>query len=253
MADINISCQPPRDLWKALDWKPLPEQLEQFKLLQILLQDWNSRVNLTRLVEGDDFWINQVFDSLWPLQKLLNEPRTLKCIDVGTGGGFPGLAVAIALPDTSLTLVDSIGRKTKAVKSIVQALGLSNRINLRTERIEKTGHNHNYRHQFDLAMARAVAITPTVAEYLLPLLAKSGEALLYRGQWNDRSINELDLALKLLGGRIRRLDRCHLLNSRGIRHAIVLEQLTPCPNIYPRVIGLPTKEPLGSLSTVISN
>jgi len=179
---------------------------------------------------------------------LLNQPRTLKCIDVGTGGGFPGLAVAIALPNISMTLVDSIGRKTKAVTSIVKDLGISHRVNLITERIEKTGQDCNYRSQFDLAMARAVAITPTVAEYLLPLLSRSGEALLYRGQWNDVSTHELNSALRLLGGRIRRLDHCKLLGNRGVRHAVTIEQCTLCPEIYPRLTGLPVKEPLGSIN-----
>ncbi|BBL85951.1 putative glucose inhibited division protein B (chromatophore) [Paulinella micropora] len=248
MADKVGPFQPTNDFWNALGWQPLPEQLEQFKLLQALLEDWNKHVNLTRLVSGHDFWVNQIFDSLWPLQRLLNQPQTLKCIDVGTGGGFPGLAVAIALPNISMTLVDSIGRKTKAVTSIVKDLGISHRVSLRTERIEKTGQNHNYRSRFDLAMARAVAITPTVAEYLLPLLSRSGEALLYRGQCSDVDTHELNLALQLLGGRIRRLDHCKLLGNRGVRHAITIEQCIPCPDIYPRLTGLPTKEPLGSVN-----
>ena len=60
------------DLWSLLNWQPNEQQLILFRRLQTLLKTWNSRVNLTRLVDGDDFWINQVFDSLWPLQHELN-------------------------------------------------------------------------------------------------------------------------------------------------------------------------------------
>ncbi|MEA5413486.1 RsmG family class I SAM-dependent methyltransferase, partial [Synechococcus sp. BA-120 BA3] len=112
---------PPADagLWQALGWTPTDEQLAALVALQEQLRLWNGRVNLTRLVEGDDFWIAQVFDSLWPWVPLLTAPGGvpdgLELIDVGTGGGFPGLALAIALPTARITLVDSMGRKLEAV------------------------------------------------------------------------------------------------------------------------------------------
>ena len=120
-------------------WQPSSDQLQQFQRLQELLRDWNSRVNLTRLVEGEDYWISQIFDSLWPLQPWLSKSEPLKVIDVGTGGGFPGLAIAIALPQAQLTLVDSVGRKVQAVQAMADALGLGERVQLRCERAEKTG------------------------------------------------------------------------------------------------------------------
>ena len=107
-------------------WQPSSDQLQQFTHLQELLREWNSKVNLTRLVEGEDYWISQIFDSLWPLKPWLSqgEGGPLKVIDVGTGGGFPGLAMAIALPQAQLTLVDSVGRKVQAVQAMAEALGI---------------------------------------------------------------------------------------------------------------------------------
>ena len=238
---------PDTSLWQELGWQPSPGQLQQLQQLQEELRSWNSRVNLTRLVEGDDYWIAQVFDSLWPLRQLLQEhaEAALTCIDVGTGGGFPGLAVAIALPQARLTLVDSVGRKTQAVQAMAAALGLGDRVELRCERVELTGRHGHCRGRFDLAMARAVAAAPVVAEYLVPLLKPDGEALLYRGQWGEGDRQELDRALKLLQAKVKRCEQRELPGGRGQRTALVVTASAPCPRTYPRAVGVPSKFPLG--------
>ena len=238
---------PDTALWQDLGWQPSAEQLEQLLALQAELRSWNSRVNLTRLVEGEDFWIAQVFDSLWPLRELLQErsDAELHCMDVGTGGGFPGLAVAIALPRARLTLVDSVGRKTQAVQAMATALGLAERVQLRCERVELTGRQQPCRGRFDLAMARAVAAAPVVAEYLVPLLKPEGEALLYRGQWSAADQLELERALMPLQARIRDRQERELPAGRGQRTALWVQPTGPCPRTYPRAVGVPSKFPLG--------
>ena len=113
-------------LWQELGWQPSPAQEQSLGDLQEQLRQWNSKLNLTRLVEDDDFWIAQVFDSLWPLVPLLQSGAAqapLRLIDVGTGGGFPGLALAIAFPQARLTLVDSVGRKVEAVQELHSVAG----------------------------------------------------------------------------------------------------------------------------------
>ena len=238
---------PASDLWSALNWQPSAEQLQQLIKLQELLRQWNSQVNLTRLVEGDDYWINQVFDSLWPLTQELSCPtQARECIDVGTGGGFPGLAIAIALPGARITLVDSVGRKTIAVQAMASALGLAERIQIRTERIETTGRDPTCRGHFDLAVARAVAAAPVVSEYLVPLLQPTGTALLYRGQWSEADTAELKRALGPLRAEIRGVQRQQLPSDRGVRHVLRVQGAGDCPNTYPRAIGVPSKLPLGS-------
>ena len=234
------------DSLTALGWSPDQAQLASFSALQEQLRDWNSKVNLTRLVEGDDYWIAQVFDSLWPLVPWLQPPaRPLRIIDVGTGGGFPGLAVAIALPQARITLVDSVGRKLEAVRAMASALGLADRITIRCERVELTGRDRSCRAQFDLALARAVAPAPVVAEYLVPLLQPQGQALLYRGHWSDEDQAALDRALVPLKARVKALERRELPGDRGQRHGLWLEPMAPCPRTYPRAVGIPAKTPLG--------
>jgi len=235
--------------WSTLGWSPSEEQLTQLQRLQDELRLWNSRLNLTRLVEGDDYWIGQVFDSLWPVVPWLQqgaEPRApLSVIDVGTGGGFPGLAIAIALPTARLTLVDSVGRKLEAVRSMAETLGLAERVELRCERAEKTGRARGCRGRFQLAMARAVAAAPVVAEYLVPLLASDGTALLYRGQWTAADGEALQRAAASLRVRVDPPRALDLPGDRGRRHVIALTPLGPCPAVYPRAVGVPGKHPLG--------
>jgi 16S rRNA (guanine527-N7)-methyltransferase len=241
---------PDPGLWEELGWCPGNEQLERLVALQEELRQWNRRLNLTRLVEGDDYWIAQVFDSLWPLVPLIEavEKREVKAptlIDVGTGGGFPGLAAAIALPTARLTLVDSVGRKIEAVRAMATAIGLEERLTLRCERIERTGRARECRGRFDWALARAVAAAPVVAEYLMPLLAPGGRALLYRGQWTLDDQRGLERAVLPLRAGIEAVLPLELPRGRGLRHAVVLRAEAPCPAAYPRAVGLPAKQPLG--------
>ncbi|MFO7628624.1 MAG: 16S rRNA (guanine(527)-N(7))-methyltransferase RsmG [Prochlorococcaceae cyanobacterium] len=238
---------PSQALWDRLGWTPSPSQEEQLIGLQSELQSWNAQLNLSRLVAGEDFWIAQVFDSLWPLLPLLQQaPATpLRCIDVGTGGGFPGLALAIALPQLQLTLVDSVGRKVEAVRAMAETLGLGARVETRCERIERTGREPHGRGQYDWAVARAVASAPVVAEYLVPLLRPGGRALLYRGQWSAADGDGLERALRHLNARLKAARRLELPAGRGVRHALELEALGPCPKAYPRAVGVPAKQPLG--------
>ena len=245
-APQGIYAAPTPELWQALGWTPAPEQLALLEGLQQQLREWNARVNLTRLVEGEDYWIAQVFDSLWPLLPLIEQGGPLQIIDVGTGGGFPGLAAAIALPQARLTLVDSVGRKVEAVRAMAAALGLADRVSLRCERIELTGRQGSCRGQFDVAMARAVASAPVVAEYLVPLLKPQGTALLYRGQWGEADTTELERATGSLKARIGAIHSRELPAERGIRHVVELQPSAPCPRTYPRPVGVPSKQPLGA-------
>ena len=225
-------------------------QCRTLAALQQQLQAWSQRLNLTRLLEGDDFWIAQVIDGLWPLARLgvqvgrATAARPLRGVDVGTGGGLPGLLLAIAMPESRWLLVDSVGRKCAAVRSIAQQLGLSERVEVVCARAEVLGHDPGCRHHFDLAVARAVAAAPVVAEYLVPLLNSNGTAWLYRGRWSAADHAALAHAATLLRCHLRAPERYDLPSNRGERHLLVLEPRAACPQVYPRRTGLPAKAPL---------
>ena len=233
-------------IWNQLKWRPTKKQLDQFNHLQELLREWNKQSNLTRLVDGDDFWITQVCDSLLPLHKELQYPKlSHKYIDIGSGCGFPGIAIAIAMPNSNITLLDSSNKKTTFLKAVSKEIGLSSRITVVTERAESAGKDPIFRGNFDYAVARAVAPATVVAEYLVPFLNSRGQALIFKGNWSEIEEQILKTALTELNAEIQGTHKFSLPNDRGIRNIIRINSINKCPNQYPRSIGTPKKKPLG--------
>ena len=178
--------------WQStLNWLPNPEQIRQFEKLYELVLEGNSKQNLTRITESDDFWEKHLWDSLrgvlayWDLENI-------KVIDIGTGAGFPGLPIAIARPSWQVTLLDSKQKKVAFVNETIQALGLTNVIAL-AGRGEDINTIPAYRKKYDLAVVRAVGKPDICANYCLPFLKKSGTAVLYRGQWLPEESEHLDI------------------------------------------------------------
>ncbi len=241
----NVLNDKTHEIWEELQWKPSITQFRQLISLQNLLIKWNKKINLTRLTEGNDYWISQILDSLWPIKnKLLNSSQRLNIIDVGTGCGLPGLAIAIALPNASLTLVDSVYKKTFAVKEIAHDLDIQDRVTILTERVELIGQDLQYRGRYDLATARAVASAQVLAEYLIPLLNSNGKAILYKGKWTEKDNKKLIDALVPLKAKVEGKETFQLPERRGIRNIITLVPVDQCPDIYPRAVGIPIKNPL---------
>jgi len=233
-------------IWNELQWTPSEQQLAQFIHLQELLKEWNKKTNLTRLVDGDDFWTSQVCDSLLPLHEELQCPElSHKYIDIGSGCGFPGIAIAIAIPNSNITLLDSSNKKTTFLKEVSNEIGLNSRITVVTERAEIAGKNPILRGNFDYAVARAVASTNVVAEYLVPFINSTGQALIYKGSWNKTDQKTLNKAVIEMNAEIKQTHKFELPNNRGIRNIIRISSIDKCPNQYPRSIGKPKKQPLG--------
>ncbi len=220
-------------------------EIQLFKKLQKIMSEINKDTNLTRLIEGEDYWISQVYDSIWPFFICPN--KTLdkkKFIDIGSGCGFPGLAYAITHPNSEVYLVDSSRKKTDALKQIIDSLNFSNKIFVINDRIEKIAHNDSYRNTFDIGTTRAVASPSTVAEYILPMLNKNGSGLLYCGKWSKKDEVKIKNSLNILKGSIAKIKKTQLPNNKGERNIIFIKPENNCPDSYPREIGKPAKYPL---------
>lgn len=128
------------------------EQKEQFERLEALYSEWNAQINVISRKDTDNFYERHVLHSL-AIAKIMQFTDGTKILDVGTGGGFPGIPLAILFPKCNFLLVDSIGKKIKVVKEVTEALGLKN-VASRHERAE------NIKEQFDFIVSRAVTAMP---------------------------------------------------------------------------------------------
>lgn len=139
-------------------------QLEQFAKLQSLYKDWNLKINVVSRKDIDELYLRHVLHSLG-IAKVVSFKPNSKVLDVGTGGGFPGIPLAILFPQTQFHLVDSIGKKIKVVNEVVEGLGLSNvkTTNARVEEVKDT---------YDFIVSRAVAQMETFVGWTKGRIAK---------------------------------------------------------------------------------
>jgi len=221
------------------------EEIIMFQELQIKIKELNNKTNLTRLINGDDYWVSQVFDSIWPFKTYPNiNFDNKKFLDIGSGCGFPGLAYAITHPTSEIYLVDSSKKKTDALKSVINEINFKNNIHVINARIENLAHQSSMRNSFDIATTRAVSNPSTVSEYILPMLKKEGLGVLYCGKWTDLESKNLEKTLEILEGKFKEKNKILLPKHKGTRNIILIQPKNFCPEIYPRKVGKPEKDPL---------
>lgn len=142
-------------------------QLKQFETIAEVYKDWNQKINVVSRRDIDEIYIRHVLHSLG-IAKVQTFLPGSKVLDVGTGGGFPGIPLAILFPETEFTLVDSIGKKIKVVEEVVDALGLQN-VKAINDRVENTSG------EYDFIVSRAVAVMPSFVHWVKGKIAKSSK------------------------------------------------------------------------------
>lgn len=219
-----------------------PAQLAALERYERELLEWNSRFNLTAIHEPEKIRTKHFLDSLSCLLVMRDTPVD-RVIDVGTGAGFPGLPLKIACPNMRLTLVESVGKKADFCRHVVETLKLEN-VEVLTTRAELLGQARAHREQYDWALARAVAVMPVLAEYLLPLVRVGGAMLAMKGESAPAEVHRAEHAVRVLGGHIRRLVPVTLPGVADERYLVVVDKIAATPAGYPRRVGLPSKKPL---------
>lgn len=140
------------------------KQLNQYSQLEELYRDWNSKINVVSRKDIEELYLRHVLHSLGIAKVISFKPKS-KVLDVGTGGGFPGIPLAILFPETKFHLVDSIGKKLKVVDGIAEALGLTN--------IKTThGRAEDIKGEFDFIVSRAVTVMPTFVSWVKDKIRK---------------------------------------------------------------------------------
>jgi 16S rRNA (guanine527-N7)-methyltransferase len=219
-----------------------PRQLEAFDWYASELVDWDQRFNLTAVTDSQGIEVKHFLDSLTCLQAM-GLTVTGRAIDVGTGAGFPGLPLKIACPRLELTLVESIGKKVEFCRHVACSLELK-AVQVVHDRVERVGHQPEHRGTYDWALARAVASTPVLVEYLLPLLKLGGRAVIQKGEMGPAESHTAEGALRILGGRVDQLIPIELPTVVEKRYLVVITKIAATPDKYPRRPGIPAKRPL---------
>lgn len=231
-----------KHLHRQLGLRLSRNQLAALSLYERELIDWNTRFNLTAIRDPQEIYIKHFLDSLTCLSAMRETP--VGClIDIGTGAGFPGIPIKVIYPKMQLTLVESVGKKAEFCRHVVKMLDLQG-VKVVQERAETLGQDPTYREQYDWAVARAVAILPVLAEYLLPLVRVGGSMLAMKGESGPVEAHAAEHAIRVLGGHLRQLLSVTLPGVAEERYLVVIDKVAATPTGYPRKVGVPAKRPL---------
>ena len=193
----------------------------------------------------DQVLLEHVLDSMSCL--LAPEVKRAGAIaDIGSGGGLPGVPLAIALADTSFELIESTGKKTEFLKHAAERLGLLN-VEVINARVEDVARDPLRRATKDVCTVRAVARLSVLAEYCLPLLKVGGHVVAMKGRVSDEEHEEGARAAGALGGKYVRTLEVPILGEleQKSRSLVVIKKVTETSEVYPRRVGVPAKNPLG--------
>ena len=216
----------------------LAEKLQKYAEL---LKDWNEKINLTAITDDEGIAVKHFLDCLL-VSKAADFKKGSKVIDVGTGAGFPGLVIAAAYPEVEVTLLDSTGKKLKAVENMAQEMGVTNAQVIHM-RAEEAGKKPEFREKYDFATARAVAELRVLLEYTLPFVKVGGTFLSLKGASAVDEIDGAKVSLKTLGGKIEGINEFTL--PGGDKRAIInVKKISHIPPKFPRVSAQIAKKPL---------
>ena len=218
------------------------EQIHQFLKYYELLVEWNGFMNLTAITDYDEVMKKHFVDSL-SLIKTFDVTKKVKVIDVGTGAGFPGLALKIAYPNLQVTLLDSLNKRINFLNEVITQLGLTG-VETVHGRAEDFAKPDKLRGRFDLCVSRAVANMSTLSEYCLPFVKVGGEFISYKSEKINEEMSIAKNAITMLGGKFDRSEEFTLPDSDIYRNLVVMKKGKETPKKYPRKAGLPSKEPL---------
>ncbi|MBF0778434.1 16S rRNA (guanine(527)-N(7))-methyltransferase RsmG [Streptococcus cuniculi] len=235
----------PEEFYTALEAQGFPltdRQKEQFALYFTRLAEWNEKINLTAIVDEEGVYLKHFYDSLAPiLQGHLTAVPT-RLLDIGAGAGFPSLPMKILLPELDVTIIDSLNKRIQFLTHLAQELQLT-QVHFYHGRAEDFAQDKNFRAQFDVVTARAVARMQILAELTIPFLKVKGRLIALKASNAEDELSQAKQALTLLFAKvIEKVD--YLLPNGDPRTLTIVEKKKETPNKYPRKAGMPNKRPL---------
>lgn len=213
---------------------------EQISALITLFLDWNSKINLSAIRDEAGVREKHIEDSLLVMEFVNFEDK--KVLDIGAGGGFPTLPLAMADPTMKITALDSVGKKMKVVQAMADVLGLEN-VKTIHGRIEDYGQDAKHREKYDIVTARALAPWPVLLEYALPFVRIGGYFVAYQGPQIKEELKTFKHLEQKLGGKVLKIHEAKLGDAE--RFFVIVKKIKPTLKRFPRENGLPRQKPLG--------
>jgi 16S rRNA (guanine527-N7)-methyltransferase len=221
-------------------------QTQQFARYAELLEDWNRSLNLTRVSPADVVPLH-FLDSL-TLAGAIDLSPPFRLIDVGSGAGFPGLALKIAFPALDVTLLDATRKRLAFLDAVITDLSLQD---VRTihSRAEDAGRDRNHRQHYDVVTARAVSRLHMLAELLIPLARIGGHVAAMKSADIDDELAESVTAVSALGGATPRIISLTLPGTDITRKLVVIDKIRPTLPAYPRDSSQVKSNPISNKSS----
>lgn len=226
-------------LAKTFDIEVSQAQFQSLSMYASMLIEYNKKVNLTAIVEINDIFIKHFLDSLFVLNSV-SSSKTLA--DVGTGAGFPGMVLALFLPNVQVTLIEPTHKRVVFLQQVKDALHLNN-VSILEKRAEDTAE---FREYFDVVVSRAVARLDILLELCVPLVKVNGQFIALKGSHGKEEIDVATDALSELKAKIKTIQEVNI-EHQGItmtRQNIVITKKSKTPSKYPRIYSKIKKQPL---------
>jgi 16S rRNA (guanine527-N7)-methyltransferase len=232
----------PESFLQAVKAGELELSARQLELLELFLEgllETNKSFNLTSVRDPEMAWHKHVLESL-ALARFLDGSK--RVADIGSGGGLPGIPLAISMPETHFTLIEATGKKARFLQEVAAALNLNN-VTIIAERAEDAARAAGLRESFDAVVVRAVGSLAELVELGVPLLRIDGRLLAVKGEGTESEVRAAARALSKLSSEL--VDVAELLPKSGAGgRVMVIKKLQSSPGKYPRKPGIPKKRPL---------
>lgn len=218
------------------------EQYTKFIKYKDLIQEWNEKVNLTAITEDEEIIKKHFIDSI-KIFKFDFLKNATSLIDIGTGGGFPGIPIKIINEKINVVLLDSLNKRINFLNEVIKKLELQN-IKTLHGRAEDFSKKIEYREKFDIATSRAVANMTVLSEFCIPYVKVGGYFIALKGPSIDEEILDAKNAIGTLGGKLDDIIKVQIEESDLKHNLVIVKKIKETPKQFPRKAGVVTKRPL---------
>jgi len=217
-------------------------QLEQFMMYMDMLLTWRERFNLTAISDPREVVLKHFTDSLSVVPHIGGD--TANAVDVGTGAGFPGIPLKLALPGLRVTLLDAVNKRVGFLNAVIEALELEDirAVHTRAEDAARVGGDH--REFYDLAVSRAVASLPALSEYALPFVRPGGSFVAMKGPSVQDELDSAGQAIQTLGGSYASTISVEIPYTDIIHSLVIISKFSHTPPRFPRKASQIAKRPI---------